>query len=133
MTDPDAARLIAAAVDEGLLMAGDDGVVRFTHPLLASVVLDGTNPLERTALHARLAAAVTDRDARARHLALSCGEPDEAVAAELESAAERAGPARRRRGCRRPGPPQPAGDAAWRRGECGPTSAGGHLLPRRRR
>ncbi len=88
--DPHAARLISAAVDEGLLMAGDDGVVRFTHPLLASVVLDGTNPLERTALHARLAAAVTDRDARARHLALSCGEPDEAVAAELESAAERA-------------------------------------------
>ena len=53
--DPDAARLISAAVDEGLLIVGDDGVVRFTHPLLASVVLDGTNPLERTALHARLA------------------------------------------------------------------------------
>ena len=88
--DPDAARLISTAVDEGLLMVGDDGVVRFTHPLLASVVLDGTNPLERTALHARLATVVTDRDARARHLALSCGDPDEAVASELESAAERA-------------------------------------------
>jgi ATP/maltotriose-dependent transcriptional regulator MalT len=54
-------------------------------------VLDGTNPLERKALHAHLAEIVTDRDARARHLALSCGDSDEAVAAELEAAAERAG------------------------------------------
>ena len=84
-----AATLISDAVSEGLLVAGDDGVVRFTHPLLASVVLDGSNPLERRALHAHLADVVRDRDARARHLALSCGEPDAAVAAELESAAER--------------------------------------------
>ncbi len=89
-SDPGATRSISDAIDDGLLVAGDDGVVRFTHPLLASVVLDGTNPLERKELHAHLAEVVTDRDARARHLALSCGESDEAVAAELEAAAARA-------------------------------------------
>jgi hypothetical protein len=82
--------LILDAITAGLLVLGDDGAVRFAHPLLASSVLDAVNPLERSELHARLADVVTDPDARARHLALSCGEPDEAVAAELELAAERA-------------------------------------------
>jgi DNA-binding CsgD family transcriptional regulator len=82
--------LILDAITAGLLVVGDDGAVRFAHPLLASCVLDAINPLERSELHARLADVVTDPDARARHLALSCGEPDEGVAAELESAAERA-------------------------------------------
>jgi DNA-binding NarL/FixJ family response regulator len=82
---------IRAAVTDGLLVIGDDGVVRFAHPLLASLVLDGINPIGRKALHARLATVVDDPDARARHLALSWGEPDAAVAAELEAAADRAG------------------------------------------
>lgn len=87
---PGAATRLHDAVDEGLLVAGDDGMIRFAHPLLASVVLDGTNPLERKALHAALAAVVTDPDARARHLALSCSEADDAIAAALEASAERA-------------------------------------------
>jgi DNA-binding CsgD family transcriptional regulator len=82
--------LILDAITAGLLVVGDDGVVRFAHPLLASGVLDAINPLERRELHARLADVVNDTDARARHLAQSCGEPDESVAAELEAAAERA-------------------------------------------
>ena len=53
--DPGASTLIHDAVDDGLLVAAEDGTIRFAHPLLASVVLDGTNPLERRALHARLA------------------------------------------------------------------------------
>jgi DNA-binding CsgD family transcriptional regulator len=81
---------ILDAITAGLLVVGDDGAVRFAHPLLASSVLDAVNPLERRELHAHLADVVADPDARARHLALSCGEPDEAIAAELESAAERA-------------------------------------------
>ena len=50
---PGAATLIHDAVDDGLLVAAEDGTIRFAHPLLASVVLDGTHPLERRALHAR--------------------------------------------------------------------------------
>ena len=48
------------------------------------------SPLARRALHARLAARAADPDVRARHLALSTDEPDAAVAALLEEAAERA-------------------------------------------
>ncbi len=103
--------MILDAITSGLLVVGDDGAVRFAHPLLASSVLESINPLERRELHARLAEVVTDADARARHLALSCGDADETVAAELESAAERGSAAGRRRRRRRAGPPQRPGDA----------------------
>ena len=85
-----AGSLIADALADELLICGEDGLLRFAHPLLASVILDGTNPIERMALHARLAAVVTDPDGRARHLALSCSGQDAAVAEELEAAADRA-------------------------------------------
>jgi DNA-binding CsgD family transcriptional regulator len=81
---------IAEAVGRGVLVVGDDLVVRFAHPLLASLVLTGTDPVERRAVHGRIAALKPDVDARARHLALSRTEPDEAVAAELDEAARRA-------------------------------------------
>ena len=48
------------------------------------------SPLVRRALHARLAAAATDEDVRARHLALCTDDPDADVAALLEDAATRA-------------------------------------------
>ncbi len=86
----DLAPLVDLAVDRGILAVDDGRIVRFTHPILASVVLAGVDPIARQALHARLAAAATDPDARARHLALSCAEPDAGVAAELEAAARRA-------------------------------------------
>ena len=86
----DPAPLVDLAVDRGILVVDDGRVVRFTHPILASVVLAEVDPIARQALHARLAAVATDPDARARHLALSCAEPDADVAAELEDAARRA-------------------------------------------
>jgi DNA-binding NarL/FixJ family response regulator len=86
----DPAPLVDAAAARSILVVGHDQVVRFTHPILASVVLVGIDPIERQALHARLAAAATDPDTRARHLALSCAEPDAGAAAELEDAARRA-------------------------------------------
>lgn len=86
----DATSVVAAAVAHGLLVVGDDLVVRFAHPMLASVVLAGLGPFERRDLHARLADAVDDPDARARHLALSVSGPDEAAATELQDAATRA-------------------------------------------
>ena len=60
-------------------------------------------PVERQTLHARLADAVDDPDDRARHLALSCAEPDAGVAAELDAAATRAA----RRAHRRSPPSSP--------------------------
>ena len=66
------------------------GIVRFTHPLLASVVYSEASSEERRALHVRLAELVTDPDERARHLALGVEEPNEGVAAAIESAASRA-------------------------------------------
>jgi len=88
---PSAATAIADGLAAGVLVRGDDGLVRVAHPLLASVVLDGLNPLARRDLHADLARLASDPDARARHLALSRSEADEEAAAELEAAAERAG------------------------------------------
>ncbi len=64
-----------------------DGAVRFTHPLLASVLYQGLSAAERRHVHGRLAAVVGDPVARARHLALSADEPDAELAALLEIAA----------------------------------------------
>ena len=81
---------IQAAIAGGFLVVGDDLVLRFSHPLLASAALAELDPLDRQALHARLVDVVDDPDQRARHLALSCAEPDAAVADELGQAAMRA-------------------------------------------
>jgi DNA-binding CsgD family transcriptional regulator len=64
-----------------------DGGVRFTHPLLASVLYQTLAPGERRQAHRRLAEVAEDSLARARHLALSADEPDSELAAELERAA----------------------------------------------
>ena len=48
-----------------------DGAVRFTHPLLASVLYQGLSARERQRAHRRLAELADDPLARARHLALS--------------------------------------------------------------
>lgn len=86
----DAPALLARAVESGLLTVGEDLLVRVSHPLLASSALAALDPEQRRMLHGRLAGAVVDPDARARHVALSCVEPDRAAAAELQEAATRA-------------------------------------------
>ncbi|HEU4977653.1 MAG TPA: AAA family ATPase, partial [Solirubrobacteraceae bacterium] len=77
------------AVAEGMLEHDGDRL-RFTHPLLASVVYAGADPLLRREAHARLAAATDDPDERAAHLARATADPDETVAADLSAAAHRA-------------------------------------------
>lgn len=79
-------RALVEAEEAGVLVAGTDRV-RFTHPLLASVVYGSATPERRRQLHARLAGIVADAEERARHLALSAIEPDEAVAIKIERAA----------------------------------------------
>ena len=61
-------------------------VVRFSHPLLAAAVYAAATPSELRRLHGRLAEVADDPEARARHLALSTVEPDEAIAAALDRA-----------------------------------------------
>ena len=68
----------------------EDGRIRFTHPVLASVLYAGAGEEERRALHRRLAERVESSEERARHLALAAGGPDEDVATILDRAAEEA-------------------------------------------
>jgi DNA-binding CsgD family transcriptional regulator len=68
----------------------ENGGVRFTHPLLASVLYQGLSVDERQQAHHRLSELVEDPVARARHLALSSDQPDAELAAALEHAAEAA-------------------------------------------
>ena len=68
----------------------DDGRVRFSHPLFASVVYAQSPTARRRELHARLAEIVDDPDEQALHLALAASGPDARVAATVEDAARRA-------------------------------------------
>jgi DNA-binding CsgD family transcriptional regulator len=64
-----------------------DGTIRFTHPLLASVVYHGASAGERRRVHGRLAQVVADPLDRARHLGLSTESPDTQIASDLVEAA----------------------------------------------
>jgi DNA-binding CsgD family transcriptional regulator len=77
------------AIEAGIVgLEGDR--IRFTHPLLAAGAYELAEPESRAQLHARLAELSDDAETRGRHLALSVDEPDRAVAAALDSAAEQA-------------------------------------------
>src|SRR5262249_12898734 len=93
--------LIAAALgresDAPLAEAEDAGVlevtgrrIAFTHPLLAAAAYTSASRQKRRTIHRSLAAAVTEPEEQARHLALATEGPDEAVAARLEAAAAEA-------------------------------------------
>ena len=95
------AELVAAALGEdaedaleeaearGLVEVGDT-VVRFPHPLLRAAAAASVTARERRRLHRGLAGLVVDPDERAVHLAAGAASPDEAVAAALAEAADRA-------------------------------------------
>ncbi|MEV8631275.1 AAA family ATPase [Streptosporangium sp. NPDC051023] len=84
-----------AAVEEGILHVNDllSGTVAFHHPLARSAVYGAAHLADRRRVHlalARASTAVQDEDTRAWHQAAATAGPEEAVAADLERAAERA-------------------------------------------
>lgn len=99
LSRPTAASVAAALAqgldaDAALLEAEEAGVVvwegerlRFSHPLLASAIYGSAATARRRTLHRRLADVVVDAEERARHLARSVTEADEAAAGEIEHAA----------------------------------------------
>jgi len=64
----------------------ENGTIRFTHPLLSSILYQELGEKRRT-VHARLAAIVEDPLQHARHLALATEMPDTEVADVLDEAA----------------------------------------------
>jgi DNA-binding CsgD family transcriptional regulator len=66
------------------------GRVRFTTPLLATVLYAASSPEERRRVHAILADVAVEPEERARHLALAASAPDESVARLLEDTAQTA-------------------------------------------
>ena len=80
-----AADALAPAV-RAQLIERENGVIRFTHPLLSSV-LYGDLQEERWGIHEQIAEIVDDPLVRAHHLALSKDAPDVATAAALDDAA----------------------------------------------
>src|SRR6185369_5675737 len=72
------------AVDAHVI-ARDAGAIRFTHPLLSSVVYGDLGDRRRR-VHAQIAQLVDDPVLRALHVALSQEAPDAGVAAALDDA-----------------------------------------------
>jgi DNA-binding CsgD family transcriptional regulator len=65
----------------------ENETIRFTHPLLASVLYADLGDARRN-VHRRIARVVDDPLARARHLALAADAPDAAIAETLDGAAQ---------------------------------------------
>ncbi len=84
-----AATVLGRAAESGMIVFEGDRI-RFSHPLLGSVLYADSSPSERRHVHRRLAAVVTDPEERAWHLALAATSPDASVASTLERAAEQA-------------------------------------------
>jgi DNA-binding CsgD family transcriptional regulator len=82
-------RGLAPALNAGIVEL-DGERIRFTHPLLAAVVIERADRSQRAVVHARLAELLEDPEARAWQLAAATARPDESVASLLEAAAHHA-------------------------------------------
>jgi DNA-binding CsgD family transcriptional regulator len=82
-----------AALDEASnrhMVERSAGRLRFTHPLLGSVIYSLADPVSRRGWHSKLAQYVGDPEEKARHLALAATSADARVADALEEAARSA-------------------------------------------
>jgi DNA-binding CsgD family transcriptional regulator len=84
------AAALAPAEEAGLVRIAGGERIEFVHPLYASAVYSSAPLARRREMHGALAAAVSDPEEKARHLALACDGPDTQVARVLENAAVRA-------------------------------------------
>ncbi|HEX6207538.1 MAG TPA: AAA family ATPase, partial [Actinomycetota bacterium] len=84
-----ARELLASAAEAGVIEL-DGEEIRFTHPLLRSVLRGSAEDDALTEVNTRLAGVVDIPEERARHLALAATGPDAAVASEVERAARTA-------------------------------------------
>jgi tetratricopeptide (TPR) repeat protein len=80
---------IDQAIDDGIIERDGDAL-RFTHPLLRSVLYAEMTLNQRRHVHQRLAAIVEGIEERAWHLALGAEQPSEEIAEILDGAAEHA-------------------------------------------
>ena len=80
---------IDLAVDAGIIER-DGEMLRFTHPLLRSVLYNEMSLTERRPVHQRLGAAAADIEERAWHLAVGAEKPSEEIAGILDGAARHA-------------------------------------------
>jgi ATP/maltotriose-dependent transcriptional regulator MalT len=85
----DARTGLDAALDAGVLRIAE-GRLRFDHPLLAVAASSMLTPSARRAVHARLAATLTDPEERARHLVEAADGPDAELASAVEQGADQA-------------------------------------------
>src|SRR6185312_3417914 len=82
-----------AAIDQAVhagLIERDGEMLRFTHPLLRSVLYAEMTPEQRREVHQRLAARAGDIEERAWHLAHGADRPYEKTARMLDAAARHA-------------------------------------------
>lgn len=86
---PEAAALLEEAQSKALI-AVDDDVVRFAHPLLARSVYTDARPSQRRAMHRALAEVVDVPELKARHMALAASSADPLTLEALDTAADAA-------------------------------------------
>ncbi len=80
---------LAPAEEVGIVRVGEDGRVRFGHPILASAVYESASADRRRRVHQALAGCLPDPEERARHLALAATGPDAETAEALDRAVDR--------------------------------------------
>lgn len=81
--------MLTPALEAGILRRGPEGL-DFAHPLLRAAAYERLPARRRRELHRRLAESAADAERRAHHLSRAVDEPEESVAALIETGAERA-------------------------------------------